>query len=128
MTAAPNTVAGASDTTSTTSGPSMIKIKRATASMRGLSHRRLLAKATVSWCTASTTLKEPRFFAGTNASGGFTAFGTATMLGAIASGVGASLLVVSNALRFWKMREESSPHSGGAAVYGTGKVGLAHGH
>ena len=58
-----------------------------------------------------------------------TAFGTASMWGAIAADVGVSLLVVANALRLLQAREDDAGPRGGRQV-GTemAKGALAHGH
>ena len=58
---------------------------------------------------------------------GLTAFGLATMWGAIAADVGVSLLVVANALRLLRAHAEPSTPSDGHSVEGTlGKEALAH--
>ena len=58
-----------------------------------------------------------------------TAFGMASMWGAIAADVGVSLIVVANALRLLKARESDAGPRGGQKV-GTemAKGALAHGH
>jgi Cd2+/Zn2+-exporting ATPase len=58
-----------------------------------------------------------------------TAFGLASMWGAIAADVGVSLLVVANALRLLNSQEAKAPPSGGEQVgEGLAKGALAHGH
>ena len=58
-----------------------------------------------------------------------TAFGVASMWGAIAADVGVSLLVVANALRLLNSQEAKAPPSGGEQVgEGLAKGALAHGH
>jgi Cd2+/Zn2+-exporting ATPase len=58
-----------------------------------------------------------------------TAFGVASMWGAIAADVGVSLLVVANALRLLNSREAKAPPSGGERVGPQmTKAALAHGH
>jgi Cd2+/Zn2+-exporting ATPase len=60
---------------------------------------------------------------------GLTAFGMATMWGAIAADVGVSLLVVANALRLLNGHRTEAPPSGGEPVgEQMAKVALAHGH
>ena len=60
---------------------------------------------------------------------GLTAFGMASMWGAIAADVGVSLLVVANALRLLNGRHEEAPPSGGDHVGERMAVGaLTHGH
>ena len=60
---------------------------------------------------------------------GLTAFGLASMWGAIAADVGVSLLVVANALRLLRARGEAPPPEGGARVRtDTAPGALAHGH
>ena len=60
---------------------------------------------------------------------GLTAFGMASMWGAIAADVGVSLLVVMNALRLLNGKNESSAPSGGERIGDTiPKGALAHGH
>ena len=58
-----------------------------------------------------------------------TAFGLASMWGAIAADVGVSLLVVANALRLLNSQEAKAPPSAGEQVgEGLAKGALAHGH
>jgi Cd2+/Zn2+-exporting ATPase len=58
-----------------------------------------------------------------------TAFGMASMWGAIAADVGVSLLVVANALRLLNSQEAKAPPSGGEQVGPQiAKAALAHGH
>jgi Cd2+/Zn2+-exporting ATPase len=58
-----------------------------------------------------------------------TAFGLASMWGAIAADVGVSLLVVANALRLLNSQEAKAPPSGGEQVGPQmTKAALAHGH
>ena len=58
-----------------------------------------------------------------------TAFGLASMWGAIAADVGVSLLVVANALRLLNSQEAKAPPSGGEQVGPQmAKAALAHGH
>ncbi|MCT4332770.1 cation-translocating P-type ATPase [Paracoccus sp. YLB-12] len=58
-----------------------------------------------------------------------TAFGVASMWGAIAADVGVSLLVVANALRLLNSQEAKAPPSGGERVGPQmAKAALAHGH
>ena len=60
---------------------------------------------------------------------GLTAFGMASMWGAIAADVGVSLLVVANALRLLNAREDKSwPLGGDPAGEPMAKAALAHGH
>ena len=62
---------------------------------------------------------------------GLTAFGMATMWGAIAADVGVSLLVVMNALRLLRARDDrpAEPPTGGEALGDRMAVGaLTHGH
>ncbi|WP_448329511.1 heavy metal translocating P-type ATPase [Sulfitobacter sp. M13] len=60
---------------------------------------------------------------------GLTAFGMATMWGAIAADVGVSLLVVANALRLLRAKKDRSDPSGGEKIGETMAQGaLAHGH
>ncbi len=60
---------------------------------------------------------------------GLTAFGMASMWGAIAADVGVSLLVVANALRLLRGDKTKAPPSGGArAPVGMPKGALAHGN
>ena len=60
---------------------------------------------------------------------GLTAFGMASMWGAIAADVGVSLLVVANALRLLNAREDrSGPHGGDPTAESMAKAALAHGH
>jgi Zn2+/Cd2+-exporting ATPase len=60
---------------------------------------------------------------------GLTAFGMASMWGAIAADVGVSLLVVANALRLLKGKADSDAPKGGDPVGDTlAKGALAHGH
>ncbi len=60
---------------------------------------------------------------------GLTAFGMATMWGAIAADVGVSLLVVANALRLLNGHKAKTPPSGGDPVREPAMKGaLAHGH
>ena len=61
---------------------------------------------------------------------GLTAFGLATMWGAIAADVGVSLLVVANALRLLRAdpKEPSAPAGGEAVGERMATGGLAHGH
>jgi Cd2+/Zn2+-exporting ATPase len=60
---------------------------------------------------------------------GLTAFGMASMWGAIAADVGVSLLVVMNALRLLNGKNESGAPKGGERIGGTVAKGtLAHGH
>ena len=58
-----------------------------------------------------------------------TAFGMASMWGAIAADVGVSLLVVANALRLLNVDERKSPPEGGDPLgERMAKGALAHGH
>ena len=60
---------------------------------------------------------------------GLTAFGLATMWGAIAADVGVSLLVVANALRLLRARNDHLDLSGGEKITASkAEVALAHGH
>ncbi len=60
---------------------------------------------------------------------GLTAFGMASMWGAIAADVGVSLVVVANAMRLLNVRERTSPPAGGKTIgESVAKGGLAHGH
>jgi Zn2+/Cd2+-exporting ATPase len=60
---------------------------------------------------------------------GLTAFGMATMWGAIAADVGVSLLVVANALRLLRAKKDRSDPSGGEKIGETMAQGaLVHGH
>ena len=60
---------------------------------------------------------------------GLTAFGLATMWGAIAADVGVSLLVVANALRLLRARDDHPDVSGGEEITTSmAKGALAHGH
>ena len=60
---------------------------------------------------------------------GLTAFGLASMWGAIAADVGVSLLVVANALRLLRARGKASPPEGGERVRtDTAPGALTHGH
>jgi Cd2+/Zn2+-exporting ATPase len=60
---------------------------------------------------------------------GLTAFGMASMWGAIAADVGVSLLVVVNALRLLNGHRAEAPPSGGEPVgEQVAKGALAHGH
>ena len=60
---------------------------------------------------------------------GLTAFGMATMWGAIAADVGVSLLVVANALRLLRAEKDRPDPSGGEKVGEKMAQGaLAHGH
>ena len=60
---------------------------------------------------------------------GLTAFGLATMWGAIAADVGVSLLVVANALRLLRARDDHPNVSGGEEITTSmAKGALAHGH
>ena len=60
---------------------------------------------------------------------GLTAFGMASMWGAIAADVGVSLLVVANALRLLNGRHETAPPKGGQRIgEGMAEGALAHGH
>jgi Cd2+/Zn2+-exporting ATPase len=60
---------------------------------------------------------------------GLTAFGMATMWGAIAADVGVSLLVVANALRLLRAKKDRPDGSGGEQVGEKMAQGaLAHGH
>ena len=60
---------------------------------------------------------------------GLTAFGLATMWGAIAADVGVSLLVVANALRLLRARDDHPDLSGGEEITTSmAKGALAHGH
>jgi Cd2+/Zn2+-exporting ATPase len=60
---------------------------------------------------------------------GLTAFGMASMWGAIAADVGVSLLVVMNALRLLNSKAESGAPKGGEPIGETmAKGALAHGH
>lgn len=57
-----------------------------------------------------------------------TAFGMASMWGAIAADVGVSLLVVANALRLLRARDDDRPRGGEEIGEEMAKAALAHGH
>ncbi|MGR3609468.1 MAG: hypothetical protein ACU0BN_11520, partial [Sulfitobacter sp.] len=60
---------------------------------------------------------------------GLTAFGLATMWGAIAADGGVALLVVANALRLLRARDDHPDLSGGEEITTSmAKGALAHGH
>ena len=75
------------------------------------------------WAMAWSSLATKAVFVG------LTAFGMASMWGAIAADVGVSLLVVMNALRLLNSKAESGAPKGGEPIGETmAKGALAHGH